>query len=184
VTKSRERRRATGAPIAIPATVVLMASIAAACGQQVAATDKIVGNWKLLSFYDQNVDTGNTTDVLGENPRGYLLMTADGRIALIHVANSRKAPQSLPAAEMEAAELFRTMLAYVGRYEIDQTPDPAGLKVTIRSEVASNPLLEGRDRKFVVRIEGDKLTFQTTPPARNPLSGEMTTRNVILVREL
>jgi hypothetical protein len=183
VTKSRERRGAARLQIAIPATVVLMASIATTFGQQVAAKDEIVGSWKLLSFFDQNVDTGKTTDVFGENPRGHLIMTADGRIALIHVASSRKAPKSLPTTDMEAAELFRTMLAYVGRYEIDPSSDGAGLKMTIRSEVASNPLLEGRDRKFVVRVEGDKLIFKTTPPARNPLSGETTTRNVILVRE-
>jgi hypothetical protein len=38
-------------------------SIAAAFGQQAAAEDKIIGSWKLLSFFDQNVDTGKTTDV-------------------------------------------------------------------------------------------------------------------------
>jgi hypothetical protein len=172
-------RRAIG----ILAIAILTASMAVAYGQEMTTKEKIVGSWKLLSFFDQSVDTGKTTDVFGENPRGYLIVTADGRIALIHVANSRKAPSGPAPTDAEAAALQKTMLAYVGRYEVDPKPTEAGLAMTIRSEVASNPRLEGLDRKFVVRTEGDKLIFKTTPPARNPTTGEMTTRNVILERD-
>ncbi len=182
MTKSRDQT-ATRLPIAAPAAVLLTASNAMASGRQVAAKDTIVGSWRLLSFFDQNVETGETTDVFGEKPRGYLILTTNGRIALIHVADLRRAPKSPPATDMEAAELFRSMLAYVGRYEIEQTYGAADFEMTITSEVASNPSIEGRDRKFIVRVEGDKLTFKTTPPAHNLLSGETTTRNVILVRE-
>jgi hypothetical protein len=149
-----------------------------------APQDQFIGTWKLLSFFDQIIGTEKTTNVLGENPRGYLILTTDGRVALTFVDGSRKAPKSLPATDVEAAELFKTMLAYVGRYEIDPAPPTeAGLGMTIRSEVASNPPLEGRDRKFFVRADGNKIIFKTTPPTRNPTTGEMTTRNVVLERE-
>jgi hypothetical protein len=55
--------------------------------------------------------------------------------------------------------------------------------MTVRSEVASNPRLEGLDRGFVVRMDGNKLIFKTAPPARNPVTDEMTTRNVVLDRD-
>ena len=75
------------------------------------------------------------------------------------------------------------MLAYVGRYEIDPTPTEVGTKMILLAEIASNPRLEGVDRGFFVNVTGDKLIFKTTPPARNPATGEMTTQNAILERE-
>jgi hypothetical protein len=169
--------------IALLATAMLIAPTAAVHGQQAAAKGEIVGNWKLLSFYDESIDTGKMTNVMCENPRGFLILTAEGRIAVIVVSSSREAPKKPPATDVEAAELWKTMLAYVGKYEIDPIPTEPGFGMTIQSEVASNPLLEGRDRKFFVRLDGNKLILKTTPPTRNPVTGEMTTRNVVSERE-
>jgi len=68
----------------------------------------MVGTWKLLSFYDETVDTGKTTNVFGENSRGYLIVAADGRIALTFVDRSRKSPQGPTPTDMEAAVLWKT----------------------------------------------------------------------------
>jgi hypothetical protein len=38
----------------------------------------------------------------------------------------------------------------------------------LRAEIASNPLIEGRDRGFLVRVDGNKLTFKTNLPAGSP----------------
>jgi hypothetical protein len=46
------------------------------------------------------------------------------------------------------------------------------------------PQMSARERRgLLVRVEGNKLIFKTNPPARDPNTGEMTTRNVILERE-
>jgi hypothetical protein len=164
-------------------TAALMASVTFADGQQVITRDQIVGTWKLRSFYDEGVDTGKKANVFGENPRGLLILTVDGRIALVHLAASRAVPRSLPPTDTEASALFRTMLAYVGTYEIDPTPSEAGTKMVLRAEVSSNPRIEGVDRSFFVNVSGNKLIFKTNPPVRNPATGEMTTRNAILERE-
>src|SRR5580692_10593617 len=124
-------------PIVMLTTAILMALITWAHAQQVITKDKIIGTWKLLSFYDENVDTGKKTNVLGENPRGYLILTADERIALIYVAASREAPKSVPPTDAEAAALFKTMLAYIGRYRIDPTPTEGGTKMILPAEIAS-----------------------------------------------
>jgi hypothetical protein len=173
----------TRLPILILAATILMAPIAAVYGQQAVVKDKVVGNWKLLSFFDESVGTGKKTNVLGENPRGRLILFADGQIALLNVDRSRKSPQGPTPTDIEAAGLFNTMIAYVGRYEIDPTPTEAGFRMTIRSEIASNPRTEGLDRKFIFRMDGDKLIFKTTPPANNPVTGEMSTRNVVWERD-
>jgi hypothetical protein len=161
-----------------------MAPSTLALGQQAVTTDKLTGTWKLQSFYDESVDSGKKTNVFGDNPRGYMIFTPDQRTALVYVSVSRVAPKSPPPTDMEAAGLFKTMLAYVAKYEIDPAPSTAdGTKMIIRAEIASNPLIEGANRGFFVRVDGNKLIFKTNPPARSPLTGEVSTRNVILERE-
>lgn len=128
------RKVAKNLPIAMLATAILMAPITLAYGQQAVIKDKIVGTWKLLSFYDESVDNSERTNVFGENPRGLLILTADERIAL-------------------------TLL--------DKSRQPA----------------KGVDRGFFVRVDGNKLIFRTNPPARSPLTGDVSTRNVIFERE-
>lgn len=165
----------------VMATLTTIATVAH--GQQALTKDQIIGTFKLLSFYDESVATGKRTNVFGENPRGYLILTRDERIALIHVAASREGPKSLPPTDTEAAGLFKSMLAYIGKYEIDPTPPTAaGTKIILRAEIASNPLIEGRDRGFFLRVDGDKLIFKTNPPAPSPLTGEVSTRNAISER--
>jgi len=72
-----------------------MAPATLARGQQALTKDKIIGTWKLLSFYDESVDSGKKASVFGENPRGYLILTPDERIALILDVVSRKGPNRL-----------------------------------------------------------------------------------------
>ena len=168
---------------AMVATAILVAMAGLAYGQEAASKDKIIGTWKLLSFYDESVETGKRANVLGENPRGLLILTTDDRIALTLLDRSRQPAKGAVPTDAEAAELFKTMLAYVGKYQLDPTPTEAGAKMVIRSEVASNPRIEGVDRGFFVRVDGNKLIFKTDPPARSPLIGEVSTRNVILERE-
>jgi hypothetical protein len=57
-------------------------------------------------LYDKSVASGKKTNVFGENPRGYLILTPDERIALILAAASRKGPKSPPPRDTEAAGLF------------------------------------------------------------------------------
>jgi hypothetical protein len=165
------------------ATATLMASATLADGQQAVTKDKIIGTWKLLSFYDESVESGKKANVLGENPRGHFIFTPDDRVALVIVAASREGPKGLPPTQTEAAALFNSMIAYIGRYKIDPTPTEGGTRMVIPAEIASNPLIEGRDRGFLVRLDGNKLIFKTNPPAPSPLTGEVSTRNVIWEKE-
>jgi hypothetical protein len=127
--------------------------------QQAATKEQFAGTWKLLSFTRTNLNSGKTDNELGERPRGYLILTADGRIAIAFVDSSRNAGVSQPPTDADAARLWRTMRAYIGRYQVDPTATEAGLKMTIRSEVADRPALEGVDRTFFIKLEGGKLNL-------------------------
>jgi Lipocalin-like domain len=151
--------------------------------QQATTKDQVVGNWKLLAAYSRNIDTGKTTDRYGENPRGQMIITGDGRIALTFVSRSRKAPTNSAATDAEAAQLWRTLFSYVGTIQFDPTPTEAGLKIVIRSEVSSSPASEGVDRMFFVKREGNKLTSTSSPPARDPATGQATTAVTVYERE-
>jgi hypothetical protein len=156
----------------------LLTSSGAVHAEQTTTRDQLVGTWKLLTFFTRNLDSGKITNRLGENPRGNTTLTADGRIAVTFVDSSRKVPSHTPPTDAEAAHLWRTMIGYVGSYRADEIPTEAGLKIAIRSEASSIPALEGIDRDFIMKREANKLTATSTPPQRDPTTGE---RNVIVL---
>ena len=45
-----------------------------------AATDALVGTWKMISWKRDVVATGDSVEPLGPNPIGYLCYQADGRM--------------------------------------------------------------------------------------------------------
>jgi len=61
-----------------------------------------------LSFHDESVETDKKTNVFGEHPRGLLILTADGRIALTLFDKSRQSAKGPIPTDAEAAELLKT----------------------------------------------------------------------------
>ncbi len=47
-----------------------------------------VGTWKMLSWKKETIATGETADVLGSDPVGYITHGADGRMRVIGVRGS------------------------------------------------------------------------------------------------
>ena len=74
----------------------------------------LVGNWKLVSL-QTIVDGAAPPDLFGSNPRGYLILTREGRMALIITGENRKGGMSDP----ERAELHKSMFAVSGKYRIE-----------------------------------------------------------------
>jgi hypothetical protein len=44
------------------------------------AEPNVVGNWKIVSLFDEELATGNKTTPLGEHPKGYHIYTPEGRM--------------------------------------------------------------------------------------------------------
>lgn len=78
----------------------------------------IVGTWRLKSFAERDIETDVLSYPMGEKPKAIVIYTATGHVATIFTATGRSAPAGLRATDAEAAELFRTMVSFAGRYDL------------------------------------------------------------------
>jgi hypothetical protein len=66
-------------------------------------------------------------------------------------ADPSRTPHAAPkATDSEAAQLYRTMGAYAGRYKTD------GDKLIATPEVESSPALVGTEQTYVIEIKGSR----------------------------
>src|SRR5438309_8237035 len=76
-------------------------------------SDSLIGNWKLVSW-QVIVENGVPQNVFGSNPKGYLILTREGRSMALTTADNRRGGMG----NAERAELHKSMLAYSGKYRI------------------------------------------------------------------
>jgi lipocalin-like protein len=120
--------------------------------------ERIVGTWKLVSVVYEDAATKERTPVLGEHPKGRQIATADGRWLALVTADGRKIPQT----DAERAQALRTMIAYTGRYRVEDG------RVITRVEAAWNEAWVGGEQVRYLRFEGDKLLHIESPPMPHP----------------
>src|SRR6476620_2250071 len=131
----------------------------------------IVGVWKLTSFTRKDLQTGQVTNVFGEQPVGYLTYTKAGRIFAFLVGTDRKPPAGTEASDSERAELFKSMVGYTGTYEVD------GSKIVVRADASWIQSWTGVDRTQNAEVIGNRLTIIAT--LKSPRDGrEVLTTNV------
>jgi hypothetical protein len=149
-------RRALGVLAALLSTQLIVLSIAGlpAAGDD---RDKLAGNWKLVTFYTEDIQTKQRNNVYGEQPNGYIAITPEGRLFAVITADGRKPPQT---PEEQAAD-FRSMIAYTGKYRVE------GDKLITKVDVAWNEGWVGTEQVRFWRLEGDRLNI-TTAPIPNP----------------
>jgi hypothetical protein len=113
---------------------------------------QLVGAWKLVSW-TVKFDGGDAVEPYGPNPKGRLVLTADGYWIIILSASNRKPAKTSD----EKAALLDSLLAYSGRYTVD------GDKITNHVDISSNEVFSGanRDQTRFFKLEGDKLTIRT-----------------------
>ena len=117
----------------------------------------LLGVWKLLAFYTEYQDGRPQLAQAGNNPIGYLIFTAEGRMMAVIEAEGRK-----PASTVEErANLLRTLIAYSGMYRLESD------KWTTKVDVAWSPLMRGTDQVRTYKLDGDRLEV-TTPWAPTP----------------
>ena len=118
---------------------------------------RLVGVWDLVSSVELHPD-GRTTYPLGEDARGQIVYTADGRMSaqLTRAHRPRFASDDPRASTVtEREEAFTGYFAYFGSYIVDPT---AGV-VVHRIEGASFPNLVGAELARSAVLEGDRLTL-------------------------
>jgi Lipocalin-like domain len=124
------------------------------------ADDKptIVGTWKLVSVVYEDVQTKERTPVLGEHPRGIQIATPEGRWLALVTADGRPIPKS----DAERAQALRTMIAYTGRYRVEDG------KVITKVEAAWNEAWVGGEQIRLLRFEGNDIVHIESPPMPHP----------------
>jgi Lipocalin-like domain len=120
--------------------------------------ERLVGTWRLVSYARKVVASGETTELMGKAPQGYLSYGRDGRMSVIIVRDERPKPADIAKlTDQERAELFKTLIAYAGTYTFD------GKTVTHHVDISWNQLWTGTDQVRNARLEGRRLHITTNP---------------------
>jgi len=135
--------------------------------------EKLYGTWKLVSFTQRFVATGETIDVFGRNPKGFLSYSRDGRMNAILVKDVRPKQADMAQATTEdKVQLFSSMYAYAGTFTVD------GNTVTHHVDISWNENWTGTDQVRNVRLDGDRLYIFTNPQS-NGIDGRITVAELV-----
>jgi hypothetical protein len=124
---------------------------------------KIVGTWKLVSVAYEDQSTGERTPVYGAHPKGVQIATPEGRWLALMTGEGRHVPQS----EADRAQALKTMIAYTGRYRVDNG------NVVTKVEAAWNEAWVGTEQVRAVRFDGDRLLLQSPPMPHPNINGKV-----------
>ena len=125
----------------------------------------LVGSWRMVSWTEEEIDSKAVRDVFGDNPVGMLTYAADGHMS-VFIADPRRKPSVNPKPnDAEAADLYRTMLAYTGTYSVD------GNEVTHEIEFSWNQSWSGTSQQRMFEVQGDKIVIWTKPTI-SPVNGK------------
>jgi len=120
--------------------------------------EQLYGTWRLETFRQTVVATGETKDYFGKAPRGLITYGRDGRMLVLIVKDQRPNPTDVTKiTDQECAELFKTMVAYGGTYTFD------GKTVTHHVDISWNQVWTGTDLVRSVQLDRRKLLLKTGP---------------------
>jgi Lipocalin-like domain len=82
------------------------------------ANHPIIGTWQLTRFVEENVATTAVTQPFGPRPKAQVIYTSDGYVSTLFTAANRRGPVNAQATDAEAVVLYRSMVAFAGRYAL------------------------------------------------------------------
>jgi hypothetical protein len=157
---------------ALACTLMGAAALPVGAQQSAASEPAMVGTWKLVSF--QSIADGEPPrDAFSANPKGYLIVTREGRLMTVITAGGRKAGTD----DAERAALQKSMLSYSGRYRLD------GDLLITTVDVSWNEAWNGTEQKRHFRFEGDKLLIDTVRQPSVVSPGKMAIGRLVWERE-
>jgi len=136
-----------------------------------ADADGLIGTWKLVSW-QVIVDNEPPQNIFGQHPKGFLILTREGRSIVVTTAENRRPG----ASDAERAALHRSMLAYSGKYRIERNDF-----ITV-VEVSWNEEWNGTEQRRHFRIEGDKLFIESAPAPSIVFPGKTDFRRIVWQR--
>jgi len=131
-------------------------------------THPIVGTWNLQSFSELDVDTKAVSYPMGEKPKATVIYTADGYVATIFTAAVRVSPAGPRPTDSEAIQLFRTMVAFAVRYEVNHKER----MLIYYPEISWNEAWNGTKQIRCFELSADLLTISSAPATSTLVNAE------------
>jgi hypothetical protein len=128
----------------------------------------LVGTWKLKSNVMEHKATGERRLVHGDNPNGYLIFTPEGRLMAILTESGREPARG----KDECFALFKTMVAYSGRYRVE------GDKFITKVDVSWCKWWNGTEHVRYFKITGNQLDIVTAWEPVRPVLGSPLVRTI------
>jgi len=124
----------------------------------VAGDEQLYGTWRLVSCGRTVLGTGETMDLYGKSPQGFINYGRDGRVLVLIVSDKRPKPADLAKmTDQERVELFKTTIAYGGTYSYD------GKAIRHHVDISWNENWTGTDLVREVKFDGNRLILSTVP---------------------
>lgn len=133
--------------------------------------EALVGTWKLVSCFMEDVETKEQRPVWGEHPNGYLVLTSGGRWIVVQTAQDREAAQT----DEDRIAGFKSMLAYSGKFQTH------GNQIVIDVDLAWDESWNGTKQIRFYRIESDRLHIEAAPQPYSNFGG-VVMRGVLIWR--
>lgn len=131
----------------------------------------LVGTWRLISW-QVIAEDGTARDIFGAKPKGYLVLTPEGRSIVVTTAEGRRAGMD----DKERAALHKSMVAYSGRYRTE------GNDLITKVEVSWNEEWNGTEQRRHFRLEGNRLFIDSTPAPSIIFPGKADFRRIVWER--
>jgi hypothetical protein len=151
--------------------LALIAAVAFSVPARAADPAALIGNWKLVSW--QVVVGDETQNPFGSHPKGYLILTREGRSMALTTAVDRKPGDGVA----ERAALQKSMLAYSGKYRVE------GDDFVTTVDISWNEIWNGTEQRRHYRIEGDQLFIDSAPAPSITNPGKTDFRRPVWERE-
>ena len=141
--------------VLIGAGLVLALTFATTAVAQQHCSGPQIGTWKLKSYVQFDMKTGQRTAVFGAHPTGYITYGSDCRMQAIIVAEGRKAPPTIVLTDTDRIGLYKGFIAYAGAYSIN------GDVVSHHIDASWNETWTGTNQKRAFKIDGKTLGIKT-----------------------
>ncbi|WP_412025753.1 lipocalin-like domain-containing protein [Burkholderia cepacia] len=109
------------------------------------------GCWRLISFDVELQDSNERTQPWGAGPNGYLIFSSDGRMMVLVTAKTREPGNT----DEKMVALFRTVMAYTGRYRIDDD------RFITKIDSSWNEAWNGSEQERFYKLDGETLEVST-----------------------
>ena len=130
---------------------------------------KLHGCWRLVSFYTELQDSKERTQPWGADPNGHLIFGSDGRMMVLITAKAREPGDT----DEKLVALFRTVMAYTGRYRID------GDRFITKVDASWHEAWNGCEQERLYKLDGDTLVVFTAWMPNPLVSGSPIGRGIL-----